>query len=76
MKQLSKETHHILHLLAKRKSPDFAFDNELQWWLADWQCLICNVYMFNMIKRDESALSFISQHGLQHLKEYNLLPLL
>lgn len=70
---LSTEERKVLHLLAKRKSPDYLFKDDTQFISSivflkrnTSPCLICN----KEVVRD---LFIIHSHGLNHLKEYNLM---
>lgn len=73
---LSIEECKVLHLLAKRKSPDYIFMRDTQFISSviflkrnTSPCLICD----KEVSRDSGT---INNHGLKHLKEFNLLALI
>jgi hypothetical protein len=80
MKSLPDEAFHALHLLAKRKNPEYKFSSEYQFissivFLArnTSPCLICGKELDISFRYDNEV---IINHGLEHLKEYNLLSLI
>ena len=66
-----------LHLMAKRNNKNFPFNSEEHWVNDSWECLICGERLF---ATDEDSVikwvDVIDEHGIKHLKEYNLLPFL
>lgn len=83
MKSLSTEAMHALHLLAKRKNPDYIFKSEYQFISSmiflkrnTSPCLICNVELSIDNKDPKEENDLIINHAIEHLREHNLIALL
>ena len=71
------DVDHALHFLAKKKNPNFVFQNPEHWILLNHignddnlYCLICR---FNFGKYSEYDADMTNNHGIMHLKENKLL---
>lgn len=87
-----EERNKALSLLARRLNPDYEFLNEIHWTKVynntEFICLICkNIICLTKLGRirlvkmnydedNKSTSEIIDEHGLIHLKEYNLLALI
>lgn len=79
-----EERNKALSLLARRINPNYNFLNEVHWTAFDTKnsyfCLICKTIICSSYSENlygnKMPSDIIDEHGLIHLKEYNLLVLI